>query len=155
MKSSAEQDAILDADLTESMTDAIAPVELSAEQRDRMRTRILNRASAGPPVQMTTLRNGEGAWEDLAPGIRLRTLHLDISSNTRSFLLRMEPGSQVPVHSHTQEEQCLVIEGEVKIGEHTIRSGDWHVASPGTTHEDFRTQTGCLLFIRAEIPAPG
>jgi anti-sigma factor ChrR (cupin superfamily) len=147
------QDAMLDADLAEAMADAIMPIELSAEQRDRMRTRILNRASAGPPSRMTTLRGSEGPWEDVAPGIQLRTLHLDRSSNTRSFLLRMEPGSRIPVHSHTQEEQCLVIEGEVSIGEHIMRSGDWHVAPPGTTHEDLRTQTGCLLFIRAEIAA--
>lgn len=64
----------------------------------------------------------------------------------------MEPGSRVPVHSHTQEEHCLVLEGEVRIGEHIMRSGDFHVALPGTAHEDFRTTTGCLLFIRAEIP---
>jgi quercetin dioxygenase-like cupin family protein len=65
----------------------------------------------------------------------------------------MEPGSRVPVHSHTQEEQCLVVEGEVTIGEHIFRAGDWHVAMPGTTHSDFSTRTGCLVFIRAEIPA--
>ena len=148
-------DPVLDADLAETMADAIAPVELSTAQRDRMRTRILSRVSAAPPSRMTTLRGSEGAWEDLAPGIQLKILHLEKSSNTRSFLLRMEPGSRVPVHSHTQDEHCLVIEGEVRIGEHFMRSGDFHLAPPGTTHEDFSTQTGCLLFIRAEIPAPG
>jgi quercetin dioxygenase-like cupin family protein len=63
----------------------------------------------------------------------------------------MEPGSRVPVHSHTQEEHCLVLEGEVNIGEHVMRSGDWHIARTGSTHEDFWSKTGCLLFIRAEM----
>jgi anti-sigma factor ChrR (cupin superfamily) len=146
-------DAILEADLAEAMANAIAPVELSAQQRERMRTRIINRASAAPPARMTTLRASEGAWEDLMPGVRLKTLHVEKSANTRTFLLRMEPGSRIPVHSHTQDEHCLVIEGEVRIGEYIMRSGDWHVALPGSTHEDFRTETGCLLFLRAEIPS--
>lgn len=144
---------IIDAELVDALALAIAPVELGAQERDRMRARILKRANAAPPSQMTTLRSSEGAWEQLAPGIHTKTLFIEKAANTRSFLLRMDAGSRVPVHSHTQQEHCLVIEGEVHIGDHIIRSGDWHVAFPGTTHEDFRTVTGCLLFIRAEIPS--
>jgi anti-sigma factor ChrR (cupin superfamily) len=148
-----EHEPILDGELRESLTNAIAPVELSAQQRDRMREHILKRAAASAPSGMKTLRSTEGVWKQIAPGIQLKVLHVEPTTNSRSFLLRMEPGSRVPVHSHTQEEQCLVVEGEVTIGEHIFRAGDWHVAMPGTTHSDFSTRTGCLVFIRAEIPA--
>ena len=146
------QESILDAELTEALMNDIAPVELSAKERDRMRARILQRAAATAPSGMQTLRNTEGIWETMAPGIAFKVLHIEPASNTRSILIRMHPGSRVPVHSHTQVEHCLVLEGEVTIGEHIFRSGDWHIAMPGTTHSDFRSTTGCLLFIRAEIP---
>ena len=53
---------------------------------------------------------------------------------------------------HTQEEECVVLEGEVLIGEHCFRAGDVHIARPGATHVGLRTRTGCLLYIRSEIP---
>jgi quercetin dioxygenase-like cupin family protein len=145
-------ESILDAELTEALANDIAPGELSTQERDRMRARILKRAAATAPSGTQTLRSTEGVWETAQPGIEFKVLHIEAPTNTRSILIRMEPGSSVPVHSHAQEEHCLVLEGEVMIGEYIFRSGDWHVAMPGTTHSDFSTRTGCLLFIRAEIP---
>jgi len=143
---------VLDAELTDALAQAITPIELSAQERERMRARILQRATASPPSGMLTLRTNEGIWQTVAPGFSIKILHVERSTNTRSYLVRMEPGSSAPVHSHSQEEHCLVLEGEVTIGDHSMRTGDWHVALPGTTHADFKTKTGCMLFIRAEIP---
>src|SRR5579864_8994437 len=135
---------VLDAEITDAMANAIVPVELSVQQRDRMRARILKRAAETAPMGMHTMRAAEGTWQRVCPGVELKVLHVESANNMRSILLRMEPGSQVPLHSHTQEEQCLVLEGEVTLGEHIFRPGDWHVAMPGTTHIDFATKTGCL-----------
>jgi quercetin dioxygenase-like cupin family protein len=63
----------------------------------------------------------------------------------------MESGAIVPEHPHTLEEQCLVLEGEVWVGDHLLRSGDWHVAQPGSHHGNFSTRTGCLLLIKSEV----
>jgi anti-sigma factor ChrR (cupin superfamily) len=147
------RESVIDPELTEAMADAIAPAELGTLERERMRAKILKRAAATAPSGMTTLRSTEGAWHKLAPGIVFKVLHLEPATNTRSILIRMQPGTSIPVHSHKQEEHCLVIEGEVTIGEHVFRSGDWHVAMPGTSHSNFSTTTGCLVFIRAENPA--
>lgn len=144
---------VLDAELIETLTDAIAPVELSTQAHNRMRARILERIAASAPSGTQTLRDAEGSWQAMGPGLSRKILRVETETNTQSLLIRMEPGSCVPVHSHTQEEHCLVLEGEVSIGDHVFRSGDWHVALPGTTHMDFKTKTGALLFIRAEIPA--
>ena len=43
--------------------------------------------------------------------------------------------------------------GEVTIGDHVMRSGDWRVARPESRHVDFWSKTGCLLFIRSELAA--
>jgi hypothetical protein len=42
------------------------------------------------------------------------------------------------------------VTGDVS-GDHVMRSDDWHVARSGSTHEDFWSKTGSLLFIRAEM----
>ena len=147
------ENSALDADIVDAVADGLAPVELSAAERDRMRAHILRRVAATPPSGMLTVRADEGIWQDLAPGIRRKVLHEDASLNAMSYLVHMEPGAHAPVHTHTQEEHCLVLEGEVNIGEHVMRSGDWHVAQPGSTHVDFWSKTGCLLFIRAEMAA--
>jgi anti-sigma factor ChrR (cupin superfamily) len=148
-----QHDSILDADLIEALADGLAPVELSTAERERMRAQILKRVAAMPASGMVTVRAHEGVWRDLAPGVQIKMLREDSATSTMSYFVRMEPAARVPVHSHTQEEHCLVLEGEVSIGEHVMRRGDWHVALPGSTHGDFWSKNGCLLFIRSEIRA--
>ena len=144
-------DSMFDADLTDAFAHGIAPAELGTAERERMRARILKRVAAAPPSGTVTVRAHEGVWRDFGLGVQIKVLHEEISTNTMSYLLRMEPGARVPVHSHTQEEDCLVLEGEVTIGDQVMGSGDWHLARPGSTHVDFWSKTGCLLFIRSEI----
>lgn len=61
---------ILDVELSDTLASAIAPVDLSSQERDRMRARILKRASTLPPSRMSTLRGTEGVWKDFVPGIQ-------------------------------------------------------------------------------------
>jgi quercetin dioxygenase-like cupin family protein len=143
----------IDADIADALADGIAPIELTAAERDRMRMQILKRLDSTQPFGTSTVRAHEGVWQDFAPGIRIKVLHEDPATNTRSYFVRMAPGSRAPAHIHTQEEHCLVLEGEVTIGEHVMRSGDWHLARPESAHVEFWSKTGCLLFIRAEMAA--
>jgi quercetin dioxygenase-like cupin family protein len=144
---------VLDADTSGALAADVAPLELRSELRARMRERLLNRIASQPPSGMLTLRADEGTWEAIAPGVTVKVLHEEPGMNMSTFLVRMRPGSRAPVHSHRTEEQCLVLEGEVNVGDHVIRGGDWHVALPGSMHSDFWSKTGCLLLIRAERPA--
>jgi anti-sigma factor ChrR (cupin superfamily) len=145
------KNSALDADILNAIADGLAPLELSAAERDGMRAHIFERVTGVLPAGMFTVRAHEGVWRDLAPGVQLKVLREEASLKTMSYLVRMQPGARAPVHTHTQEEHCLVLEGEVSIGDHVMRSGDWHVALPGSTHADFLSKTGCLLFIRAEL----
>jgi quercetin dioxygenase-like cupin family protein len=146
-------DAPLDPETQRELAQAIAPVELSIEERDRMRARILKRVQAPPPPGMLTLRASDGTWEEFAKGVHIKVLRDERSAGMLTYLVRMAPGAVAPRHSHTQEEHCLVLEGEVVMGDHVIRTGDWHVALPGSTHESFATKTGCLVLIRSENPS--
>lgn len=53
---------------------------------------------------------------------------------------------------HTQEEERLVLEGEIEIGDHILRKGDLLIARPGARHAPITTRTGALLWVNSEIP---
>ena len=146
-----ESDRVLGPEVTEALANALRPAELAAAERDRIRARILNRAKAAPPDGTLTVRAREGLWQDYAPGVQIKILHQEPKLSSMTFLVRMAPGSVAPAHDHTQEEHCLVLDGEASMGEHILHAGDWHVALPGSTHHNFSSRTGCLLLIRGEM----
>lgn len=71
--------------------------------------------------------------------------------NNQTVLLRLHPGGVIPGHWHTVEEECLVLEGEIKLGDYRVRQGDMHICSPGYAHPDITSETGALLLVRSEI----
>jgi len=145
-------DSTLADDLAATLGAALRPVELLPAQQESLRQRMLRRVRAPAPDRTTTVRFNEGDWIRVGPLSEIKILRRDWHANNQSMLVRLAPGAVIATHSHTQEEECLVLEGEVMIGEHVFRAGDAHFARPGATHEGLRTATGCLLFIRSEIP---
>jgi quercetin dioxygenase-like cupin family protein len=146
-----ESDRVLGPEVTEALAKALRPAELVAADRDRMRERIVGRVKVTPPDGTLTVRARGGIWEDYAPGVQIKVLRKEPELSSMTFLVRMAPGAVAPVHSHSQEEHCLVLAGEACMGEHILHAGDWHVALPGSTHYNFSSRTGCLLLIRGEI----
>jgi quercetin dioxygenase-like cupin family protein len=144
-------DLLRDAEVTEALAQGLAPAELSAAQRDSMRARIRRRIDATAPPGTVTMRAQEGTWHDIAPGVARKLLREDRTAGRSTYLIRMAPGASAPSHSHRMEQHCLVLEGEVWMGEHVVRSGDWHVALPGSMHSNFSTKNRCLLLISSEI----
>jgi anti-sigma factor ChrR (cupin superfamily) len=131
---------------------AIAPADLSQADRDAMQARILARIQAPPPPLTTTIRATEMRWISAGPGVEVMVLRSNAERNDQTVLIRMQPGSVVVGHRHTQEEECLILEGEVFIGDHHLLSGDMHVAHPGAVHDPIKAPHGALLLIRSERP---
>ena len=140
-----------DVELAGAIAEALSPDELSAERRERMRARVLARVAAEPPPQTITLRSPQGRWLPVVEGVSVKILRQDREARNMTYLLKMEPGSRLPAHDHAQDEECLVVEGELWMGDHVVRAGDWHIAKAGSHHVDFRTKTGCMVLIRAEM----
>lgn len=136
----------------EALAGAVRPREMSGRQRESLRARILRRVRAPAPADTFTVRSAEGEWTRTGPLSEIKVVRRDWRTNNQSMLVRMAAGAEVATHSHTQEEECVVLEGEVMLGEHVFRAGDVHIARPGATHVGLRTRTGCLLYIRSEIP---
>jgi hypothetical protein len=144
----------LDAELRRTLTGALANAvddpPLDGALRARIRDRILERIVDREPEGTSTLRADEGAWVDYLPGIRRKVLRVDEALDSVSALYRLAPGARLPRHAHTQVEECLMLEGELRIGDIRVKAGDWHVAEPGSAHPELITDAGALFFLRSE-----
>ncbi len=70
-----------------------------------------------------------GRWLPYQPGIEARVIYNGPDST--SLLLRMQPGSVLAEHDHPGTEECIVLEGEVALGDRLMTAGTFHVAPKG------------------------
>lgn len=139
----------IDAALATAMGEAIEPYELGQQQRDSMKSRIMQRIQEPAPEGTSTLRYPEGEWFDLTSLIEKKVLYFDPQTRRETSLWRLQPGAEFPSHVHTGVEECTVLEGDLTIGRHLLRKGDFHMAAPGSEHQTASSQLGALLLISA------
>jgi quercetin dioxygenase-like cupin family protein len=140
-----------DDDVFVEIASSARPVELQASQRAALRVRVLERARETAPEGTRTLRANEGEWVELDPHVQIRVLSRDESAAMQTVLMRVAAGGRIPGHRHTQEEEFIVLEGECHIGAHRLGTGDVHIASAGSWHDDITTRTGVLVMVRGEL----
>lgn len=151
---SPDDDAPLDEEVLVALTEAIPPAELSAGQRASMRARVMERIASAPPAGTETIRGSDVAWREAWPKVWVKVLRADVSADVQITLIRFEPGGRIPSHAHRAEEECYVIEGEVLVGSHLVRAGDFHVAHAGGAHPDLVSTRGALVMLRSELHRP-
>jgi quercetin dioxygenase-like cupin family protein len=144
-------DDALPADLEKALLAAIRAEAVEPERAAGLKARILDRVRRESGAGTITLRAHEGEWIALGPKVEMKLLREDETS--RSFLLRLHPGAVLPAHGHPMEEECLVLEGEVQLGNVIARAGDFHLAPKGVPHRVVRSEKGALLFLRGANPA--
>ena len=96
-------------------------------------------------VGLIVSRMDEGRWRPLAPGVEVKRLW-----DSRTFLMRCEPGSTVPAHEHRAFEHTLVVSGDLVSNLGTYGPGDYHGVPSGGTHDAWTTRTGCVALIQYE-----
>lgn len=93
---------------------------------------------------MVVVRGNDLAWlPGPAPGVSVRLFN----QQQKTMIVRMDPGSRIPVHHHTAAEHCLVLEGAVSTGEITVHAGDYIFMPAGSTHGELHSETGCTFLI--------
>lgn len=95
----------------------------------------------------TTRRAADAEWRQHDEGIAYRVLKVDERLQRRTLLVKMQPGAILKSHIHEFEEECLVIEGDLRYGDLVLRAGDYHHAWAGAHHADGVTAGGCLLHV--------
>jgi hypothetical protein len=111
--------------------------------------RIMSRIDA-EGIQLpgtVTIRSASADWLEYSPGITYRVLKVDPELRRQSLLVRMQPGALYKSHAHDVDEECLVIEGDLRYGDLILRAGDFHLATPGMSHPTGHTSSGCLLHV--------
>jgi quercetin dioxygenase-like cupin family protein len=92
-----------------------------------------------------------GPWQPYGQGLWIKVLREQ--QGTLSYLLRLAPGASLPAHRHPQDEECVVLEGEVSVGtRHALGPGSYHLAHRGALHAPLHTRAGALLFLRGAVP---
>ena len=142
---------VLDKTDVETLVEPLTPIAPAPQRAAALRERVLQHAHTPQPgaqPELLTIRAQEG-WKTIAPGVEMKDLYTDDASHARSFLLRMQPGSSLPEHEHSGDEECVMIEGEASLGGILLRAGDYHMAPKGVPHGAVSTETGALLYVRA------
>ena len=131
---------------------AVAPVAPAASVRARLLADLAisgSRADAAPAAvdaRFVFVEGNEG-WQDVAPGVARRELGIDPATRSRSYMIRMDPGSTLPSHAHVAVEHCYILDGDFEVAGRRMQRGDYHLAPPGTLHDGLRSEGGCVFLI--------
>lgn len=113
--------------------DTIARLRTRADA-DPVFTRILNEV----------VRNaGSAPWREIRDGVSIRPIWDD-----RTFLLRCAAGKQIPTHIHDREEWLCVLDGEMRIGESHLTTGDIEISPVGSEHPTAEALEDCLVLLQ-------
>jgi quercetin dioxygenase-like cupin family protein len=116
----------------------------------RVGTRVMAAIETEQPVQYRTVRASDEGWKTIAPGIECKVLWTMGSEQSR--MLRAAPGGRVGPHWHASDEECVVLEGSIRIGaDLVLRAGDFHVGRKGSMHPEIVSDTGALVYLRGAV----
>ncbi|MCR9174541.1 MAG: cupin domain-containing protein [Alphaproteobacteria bacterium] len=88
---------------------------------------------------------GEIPWEPTPyAGIEWKILLKDEESGLLTALFKWEPGSELPLHEHTDIEQTFVIEGSIEDEEGEVTAGNFVWRPTGSRHVA-RSRNGAVL----------
>lgn len=102
-----------------------------------------------PGKAALTCYDDDHGWQEVCPGVLRKVLYVD--GNTASCFYRIQPGGVAPRHEHGLDEECMMLDGEVFLGDILLRRGDYQLAPAGTLHGDAYSDVGALLYVRAKL----
>jgi quercetin dioxygenase-like cupin family protein len=140
---------ILDADLITAITAAQSPQPPHETLAQRVKSKVLARIALEDAH--VTVQKAEDAWHNFLAGIQIKVLHE--KNGIMSYLLRLAPGAVIPPHHHPEDEECVVLEGDLMIGDLPVPAGGFHLARKGVPHARITTTTGATIFLRGAKPA--
>ena len=146
-------DNALKGDALAGFTQNLRAIEPPAHRRALLRARILAAVRLGqplaPPTNLITVQSDQGHWQPVLAGIEMKLLH--DHGKDQSILLRLQAGAKLPAHHHHQDEDCIVLQGTVLLGDIEAEAGTFHLALDGSDHGIVSTTTGCVLYLRTNL----
>ena len=122
----------------------------TSTQARSIRRRLMERV-ADADLSHLSIDGDEGNWQPFLDGVDIKVLREHAEG--LSYLLRLAPGAALPPHRHPQDEECLVLEGRLRVGSTIeIGPGGYHLAHCGALHATVGTDTGATIFLRGAVP---
>ena len=126
------------------------PAGAEASTARSIRRRLMERVADADTTHLT-ITGDEGEWRPLLDGVAIKMLRE--RAGTLSYLLRLAPGARLPPHRHPQDEECIVLDGTLRVGTRIeIGPGGYHLAHGGALHASISTETGATIFLRGAAP---
>ena len=148
--SSQADEPVLDAELLAQISAAIEPEPLDEVTQARIKRNLLRRIAQSSTPQHLTARPGPADWQPFGSGVSIKVLHE--SQGIMSYLLRLAPGAALPAHRHPVDEECVVLEGEVQIGELRVGAGGFHLGRRDVLHDRLCSTAGAVIYLRGAVP---
>ena len=107
----------------------------------------LREADEAPGLR--TVTPDDGVWESIAPGVKRKIVHQDRVGQRLCYFLRLRAGAELPEHDHPSDEHCVVLEGELRIGETLFGAGSYQFAAKNQSHPPITAESPALVFIQS------
>jgi anti-sigma factor ChrR (cupin superfamily) len=127
-------------------------LEASARIKQSLMQKITAQTAQPEPsleqdANVRNVRRDEG-WVQLSKRVQAKVLHDDGTS--LSWLLKLLPGGSLPVHDHADgAEECMILEGNLRINGEAFQAGDYQIALPGSVHHEVASEEGSLVYLRS------
>lgn len=150
------RDALRALDLTvEALVENVPP----QTPDPRIKASLLARIGVGSDdaAPLSESRAAAAIWDPVIvngttwTGVTARVLHIDETRGRVTTLLRMTPEGVIPAHTHEQDEECFVVEGDLRFGDRVYAAGDFFQAPAGSRHERQWTRTGCTCLVTTSL----
>jgi quercetin dioxygenase-like cupin family protein len=92
---------------------------------------------------------GRRRWHASTDGVDVLPLRGD--ADVVSMLVRFAAGASVANHRHALDEDCLVLQGEMFLGDILLRAGDYQLAPAGGTHFGETSDVGVPFFFHGAL----
>ncbi len=91
----------------------------------------------------------EGGWRKIQKGLHQKDLWTD--GTVLSKFIRIAKDARIAGHYHPLDEECMMLSGDIFLGDILLQEGDYHLAPAGTGHLEITSDTGALLYVRGAL----
>jgi len=130
------------------VTSMLEPAEREGKAKPQLWERIQERIRK--PAIAFLYAEAE-SWTTLGPGIEVRTLSVDKEHDRITYLARLAAGAKYPPHPHSGPEECLVMSGDLMVGDVRMTAGDFQRIPAGVEHPLQSTENGCEILLVSAV----
>ncbi len=112
--------------------------------RDALRSKVMD--FTWMPQGPVNLRAYQ--WDEIVPGVRVHLLRNDLQRGVVAKLMWASPGAERPGHRHVGDEEILILEGGLSVGDASFASGDICRVGAGSMHTERALSDGeCVCYV--------